>query len=81
MSALDSNQIIPRTCPPPYEAIEGLQNEQKGVPDEQNRGSDGLRDVWIAVMGVTGAGKSQFIRNAADDEDVGVGDGLQSRMA
>lgn len=34
--------------------------------------------AFIAVMGVTGAGKSTFIRTASGDESVVVGDGLKS---
>lgn len=34
--------------------------------------------VFIAVMGVTGAGKSTFIKAASGDESVGVGDSLVS---
>ncbi len=34
-------------------------------------------DVFIAVMGVTGAGKSSFISLLADDHDVEVGDTLR----
>lgn len=34
--------------------------------------------AFIAIMGVTGAGKSTFIRTASGDESVVVGDGLKS---
>jgi ATPase subunit of ABC transporter with duplicated ATPase domains len=34
-------------------------------------------DIVIAVMGVTGAGKSSFI-SLLSDEDIGIGHGLQS---
>jgi hypothetical protein len=35
-------------------------------------------EVVVAVMGVTGAGKSSFIRRVTEDEEVHVGRGLQS---
>ena len=35
-------------------------------------------EVIIAVMGVTGAGKSSFIRTVTADSSVIVGDGLSS---
>jgi ABC-type lipoprotein export system ATPase subunit len=34
--------------------------------------------VFIAVMGVTGSGKSTFIKAASGDDSVGVGDSLVS---
>ena len=37
-----------------------------------------IEDVYIAVTGITGAGKSEFIRFCTDREVV-VGDGLISR--
>lgn len=37
-----------------------------------------IEDVYIAVTGITGAGKSEFIRFCTDREVV-VGDGLMSR--
>ena len=36
------------------------------------------REVIVAVMGVTGAGKSSFIRRLAANDDVQVGHSLQS---
>jgi ABC-type lipoprotein export system ATPase subunit len=40
------------------------------------RGGD--REILIAVMGVTGSGKSYFCRAATGDDDIEVGDGLES---
>jgi predicted GTPase len=37
-----------------------------------------VQDVVVAVMGVTGAGKSSFIRRITEDDRVEVGAGLQS---
>lgn len=37
-----------------------------------------LPEVWIAVMGVTGSGKSTFIQTATGDRSVGVNHGLRS---
>lgn len=37
-----------------------------------------VQDVVVAVMGVTGAGKSSFIRRVTEDDRVEVGAGLQS---
>lgn len=39
---------------------------------------DGAPWALIAVMGVTGAGKSTFIREVSGDQTVVVGDGLES---
>lgn len=44
--------------------------------DEQN--GAGHKEIVIAVMGVTGAGKSYFIRKVTGREDIDVGDGLES---
>ena len=38
----------------------------------------GAGDILIAVMGVTGSGKSHFCRAATGDDDIDVGDGLES---
>jgi Fe-S cluster assembly ATPase SufC len=38
-----------------------------------------LPKLMIAVMGVTGAGKSSFIKTVTGRDDVGVGHGLRSR--
>lgn len=37
-----------------------------------------LPEIWIAVMGVTGSGKSTFIQTATGDRSVGVNHGLRS---
>jgi predicted GTPase len=37
-----------------------------------------MTEVVVAVMGVTGAGKSSFIRRVTENEEVHVGGGLQS---
>jgi hypothetical protein len=39
------------------------------------------REVVVAVMGVTGAGKSSFIRKVTGNDEVRVGEGLQSGEA
>ncbi|KAI9866987.1 MAG: hypothetical protein M1813_000385 [Trichoglossum hirsutum] len=39
---------------------------------------DGAPWAFVAVMGVTGAGKSTFIRAASGDETIGIGHGLKS---
>lgn len=36
--------------------------------------------AFIAVMGVTGAGKSTFIKTVSEDETVVIGEGLESCM-
>jgi hypothetical protein len=38
-------------------------------------------EILIAVMGVTGSGKSHFCRSATRDDDIKVGDGLESCSA
>lgn len=43
-----------------------------------NHGEGPLPIVWIAVMGVTGSGKSTFIQTATGDRSVGVNHGLRS---
>lgn len=48
------------------------------LPKEAPRKRSLVRDVVIAVMGVTGAGKSSFIRRVTADDRVEVGAGLQS---
>jgi hypothetical protein len=37
-------------------------------------------DTVIAVMGVTGAGKSSFIKNVTGNASIQIGHGLDSRM-
>jgi predicted GTPase len=37
-------------------------------------------EVTVAIMGVTGAGKSSFIRKVTANEEVQVGDSLRSSM-
>jgi predicted GTPase len=48
------------------------------VPKEAPRKRSLVQDVVVAVMGVTGAGKSSFIRRITEDDRVEVGAGLQS---
>jgi predicted GTPase len=48
------------------------------VPKEAPRKRSLVQDVVVAVMGVTGAGKSSFIRRVTEDDRVEVGAGLQS---
>jgi hypothetical protein len=40
-----------------------------------------VHEVAVAVMGVTGAGKSSFIRKVTCNDEVRVGEGLQSGEA
>ena len=40
--------------------------------------NSGRRQIYIAVMGVTGAGKSTFIRTASGLDEVDVGHDLKS---
>lgn len=42
--------------------------------------TDSLDETWIAVMGVTGAGKSRFI-SACTGQDVRIGHSLESCMS
>jgi predicted GTPase len=48
------------------------------VPKEALRKRSRAQDVVVAVMGVTGAGKSSFIRRITEVNRVEVGAGLQS---
>ena len=48
------------------------------TPCKNPTGAPNGEKILIAVMGVTGAGKSTFIRTVTGREDVVVGDGLQS---
>lgn len=45
--------------------------------DSQGRNGAGVREVVIAVMGVTGAGKSTLIKQISG-QDVLIGDGLEA---
>ena len=48
-------------------------------PSSTNAGTPrGKEKILVAVMGVTGAGKSTLIRTATGRDDVIVGDGLKS---
>ena len=48
------------------------------APKEAPRKRSLVQGVVVAVMGVTGAGKSSFIRRVTEDDRVEVGAGLQS---
>jgi predicted kinase len=39
-----------------------------------------LKHIRIALMGVTGSGKSTFIKTASQDPDVQIGEDLESCM-
>lgn len=39
----------------------------------------GIDDIFVAVMGVTGAGKSTFIKRVTGREDIAIGHGINSR--
>lgn len=56
------------------QTTEKTQSVPKGAP----RKCSHVQDVVVAVMGVTGAGKSSFIRRITGDDRVEVGAGLQS---
>ncbi|KAM7191241.1 hypothetical protein V8F20_009419 [Naviculisporaceae sp. PSN 640] len=46
--------------------------------DEEGRNMAGVPEVVIAVMGVTGAGKSTLIKEITGNQEVQVGDGLEA---
>jgi predicted GTPase len=48
------------------------------VPKEAPRKRSLVQEVVVAVMGVTGAGKSSFIRRVTEGDRVEVGAGLKS---
>lgn len=52
----------------------------KATDDSQRSRKMKDKQVFIGVMGVTGAGKSTFIKAATDDEDIGIGHSLTSCM-
>jgi len=47
-------------------------------PTTQSPGAEPRSSIRIAVMGVTGAGKSRFIQVASGRDDVGIGHDLHS---
>jgi hypothetical protein len=60
----------PRSCPKPNPTkIESPKPTKVGPVDGE---------ILIAVMGVTGSGKSYFCRSATGNDDIVVGDGVQS---
>jgi predicted GTPase len=44
----------------------------------RNRNSKSRAEVVVAIMGLTGAGKSSFIQTVTGNRDVGIGHGLNS---
>jgi ribosome biogenesis GTPase A len=46
----------------------------------RNRISKSKAEVVVAIMGLTGAGKSSFIQTVTGNRDVGIGHGLNSGM-
>ena len=57
-----------------------MSNLQIASADESEAAKAGAPWAFIAVMGVTGAGKSTFVRTVSGDNSVVVGDGLKSCM-
>jgi Fe-S cluster assembly ATPase SufC len=57
-----------------------LKKQESDVPSNDNNGpnEDGEKEAVIAVMGITGAGKSYFIQKMTGDQDVVVGDSQMS---
>lgn len=49
---------------------------KKSGGNQRSRGEE----ITVAVMGMTGAGKSNFIKKLTSNESIVVGDGLESGM-
>lgn len=47
--------------PQSFFAMEGLHGNHPDIPDQSDADFDSASDVFIALMGVTGSGKSSFI--------------------
>ncbi|KAJ9504307.1 hypothetical protein H2202_000363 [Exophiala xenobiotica] len=60
------------------EIIQNMQKQQVSSTERQDRRPIIVRDIVVAVMGATGAGKSTFIRRVTENDTVVVGDGLKS---
>ena len=50
----------------------------KPASAKSSKAGPGEGEILVAVMGVTGSGKSHFCRAATSDDSIGVGDGLDS---
>jgi ABC-type thiamine transport system ATPase subunit len=55
-----------------------MQKQQAASTERSERRPIVVRDIVVAVMGATGAGKSTFIRRVTGNDTVVVGDGLKS---
>ncbi|KAK5222752.1 hypothetical protein LTR72_005589 [Exophiala xenobiotica] len=60
------------------EIIQNMQKQQAASTERSERRPIVVRDIVVAVMGATGAGKSTFIRRVTGNDTVVVGDGLKS---
>ena len=58
--------------------IEDMQRQHEASTQRSIRKPIVVREVVVALMGATGAGKSTFIKNVTSDEAVVIGEGLQS---
>lgn len=60
--------------------IQALQKQQEKLPVRSSDKKISVREVAVALMGATGAGKSTFIKRVTSADSVVVGSGLQSGM-
>jgi ABC-type lipoprotein export system ATPase subunit len=60
------------------EILERLQKQQMKPALRSSDKEINVREIVVAVMGATGAGKSTLIRRLTSDDNVVVGAGLQS---
>ena len=60
------------------EILQNLQRQQAASAQRSITEPSVFREIVVAVMGATGAGKSSFIKRVTSSEAVVVGDGLQS---
>lgn len=60
--------------------IQALQKQQEKLPVRSSDKKISVREVAVALMGATGAGKSTFIKRVTSADSVIVGSGLQSGM-
>ena len=67
------------TTPYPSSVADADDHDYVSVPlvDAEGRNVAGVREVVIAVMGVTGAGKSTLVKQITG-QDVEIGDGLEA---